>query len=411
VARESGKGRVEGALSGDFSHLLASAEERTARCDWASAARSYEQAAELLLRGGRAEQAWRAWTASGECWRRDDRPVSAERVLRRALELTEPTGSAAGATAPQLAAVLADLGAAEPAEDLLESVAAEQLPGAAPASLHDTRVGLLIALGRKESARVHLQALQGQSGAAELAVRFREAELSTHDGNLARARVAYRRLAVAVHRAGQPAGVGAALAGLAEVELLLGSERESLDRASAAAEAWTEASRRAPSWAAQAIGVRAMVALGVHPLPGMLDEGIAFAEDRGLIPLSAGLRVARGVALAEHAPESARVDLHRAMADAMSAGLPILVGQAAFELAVRVSRSETEQQSLLETASMALVSHVPLAARVALARARLLARFDACQARSVARSCVPLLDRMGMARDLVAARALVRHLG
>lgn len=398
-------------MSGDFTHLLASAEERTARCDWGAAARAYEEAAEIALRRGRAEQAWRAWTSAGECWRRDDRPVSAERVLRRALELTEPSGTAAAVTASQLAAVLGDLGAAEPAEDLLESIAAEQRPGAALATLHDTRVGLLIALGRKESARVHLQALQGSGESADLAVRFRQAELLAHDGDLARARAAFRRLVVSLHRAEQPAGVGAALAGLAEVELLLGAEREAIARARAAVESWTEASRRAPTWAAEAVAVRAMVAIGVHPIPALLDEGIAFAEDRGLIPLSAMLRIARGVALAEHAPDCARSDLRRAMADAMGAGLPVLVGQAAFELAARVSRSETEQQSLLETASMALVSHVPLAARVALARARLLARFDASQARSVARSCVPLLDRMGMARDLVAARALVRHLG
>ena len=60
---------------------------------------------------------------------------------------------------------------------------------------------------------------------------------------------------------------------------------------------------------------------------------------------------------------------------------------------------------------MASVSHVPLAARVALARARLLARFDPVQARRVARACLPRLEHMHMRREVLAARALVRQLG
>jgi tetratricopeptide (TPR) repeat protein len=395
----------------EYSHMMAAAERRTAHRDWGEAARSYEAAADLAVRSGSAEPAWRAWTAAGECWRRDDRPIEAERCLRRALELTEPAGTAAAATVPPLAAVLGDLGAAELAEDLLESVAAEQAPGALLAPLHDTRAGLLVGLGRKEAARVQVQSLRGCGKVADLPVRFRDAQLLALDGELGRARTAWRRLVATLHRGGEPAGVGAALSALGDVELLLGAEREAMLRYQAAAEAWEAAGRRAPAWFAHAGRVRAMVALGVHPLPAMLEEGIAFAEDRGMIPLASALRTARGAALAEHAPDRARADLERALEDAMTVGLPLQVGQAAYELATRLCLPETQQQNLLETAAMAFVSHVPLAARVALARARLLARFDAVQARTVARSCVPLLERMGMARDLVAARALVRHLG
>ncbi len=398
-------------MSADYTQMIAAAEQRSERRDWSEAARTYEAAAELAARTGRVEQAWRAWRSAGECWRRDDQPVAAQRCLRRALELTEPSGSAAAATVPSLAAVLGDAGRAEVAEDLLESIAAEQRPGALSPAFVDVRAGLLIGLGRKEAARVHVAALRAMGASGESAARFRDAQLLAYDGELTRARTAWRRMIVALHRAEELAGLGAALGALAEVELLLGAEREALDRFQASAEAWRSAGRLAPAWSAEAGRVRAMVALGIHPLPGLLDEGIAFAEDRGFVPLATSLRLARGVARADRDAAGARDDLDRALIDAMSSGATLLVGHAAFESAVRLCLPETTQQNLLETAAMAFVSHVPYAARVAVARARLLARYDAAQARTVARSCVPLLDRMGMARDLVSARALVRTLG
>lgn len=398
-------------MSADYTHMMTAAEARTACRDWSDAASTYSKAAEIALQSGRAEAAWRAWSASGECWRRDDRPVQAERCLRRALELTEPSGTAAAATAPGLAASLADVGATELAEDLLESIACEQVPGSVPATFLDTRVGLLIALGRKEAARLQLHALRSVGRMAGAAPRFREAQLQVLDGDLSKARGSWRRLVVELHRQEQSAGLAAGLASLAEVELLLGAEREAMARFQASAEAWREAGRPAPAWASEAGRVRAMVALGVHPLPGMLDEALQFAQERELVPLGIGLRIARGIALAERDHDRADEDLSIAMEDAMSAGLPVLVGTAAYERAVRLSFDQVEQKHLLDTAAMALVSHVPLAARVALARARLLARFDPVQSRAVARACLPLLDRMGMSRDALAARALVRQLG
>lgn len=398
-------------MASDYSHMISAAEARTASRDWAAAARTFASAAELALKQGRAEPAWRAWLWSGECWRRDDRPVNAERSLRRALELTEPSGSAAAATAPKLGAVLADLGLAELADDLMESIAAEQLPGAMPAAYLDTRIGLLLALGRKEAARIQIQALGATGPAGAVAAEYRRTTLFLLDGDLAQARQRSRRQLSAFQRDADPAAMASALMVLAQCELYLGAERESLARFQAAARAWRDAGRTALAWQAEAGAVRATLALGVHPLPGLLDPGISFAEERRLVPLGIRLRIARGIALAEHAPDLAHADLQRAMEDAMAAGLPLLVGQAAYERAVRLEPAELEQQNLLDTASMALVSHVPLAARVALARARLLARFDPAQARSVARACVPLLERMGMSRDLGTARVLVRHLG
>ncbi|TVQ94127.1 MAG: hypothetical protein EA397_03185 [Deltaproteobacteria bacterium] len=398
-------------MTADYSHMMTAAQASTASRDWGEAAQTFAAAAQLALNEGRAQPAWRAWLSAGECWRRDDRPTEAELCLRRALELTEPSGTAAAATAPKLAAVLADLGLAELADDLLESISTEQLPGSMPAAFLDTRIGILISLGRKEAARIQLQALSSTGPSGLLAADYRRTLLYLLDGDLARARQCSRKQLSALQRDGDPAAVASGLMVLAQCELYLGAEREALARYQAAANAWREAGREALAWHAEAGAVRATLALGVHPLPGLLDAGITFAKERDLVVLGIRLRIARGIALAEHAPGRAYLDLQQAMEDAMAAGLPLLVGQAAYERAVRLEPSETEQQHLLDTASMALVSHVPLAARVALARARLLARFDPAQARSVARACVPLLERMGMSRDLVAAKVLVRHLG
>lgn len=399
-------------MSADFSQMMLDAEARSEERDWAAAADGFAAAAHLAGMNGRVPEAWRAWTQAGECWRRADEPRRAERSLRRALELTEPGGSASEATAPKLAAVLGALGAAERAEDLLEATAAEQAPRSVSPVFTDTRIGLLTALGRKEAARVLLGSLSAadRSG-ADLAARFRTAQLLVLDGELCRSRNAYRRLVVALHReSGAEAGLGTSLAGLAEVELLLGDERDALGHFESAERAFADAGREALRWVAQHGRVRAMVALGVQPLPGLLDHGISFAEDRGLVPLAAGLRLARGIARADVDPDAAVADLVGAMDDAMGAGLPVLVGRAAFARAVRLPCADQERQTLLETAAMALVSHVPLAARVALARARHVARFDPVQARIVARACLPRLEGMGMSRDALAARNLLRLL-
>lgn len=399
-------------MSADFSEMMLDAEARSEERDWSAAADGFAAAAHLAGMNGKVPEAWRAWTHAGECWRRADQPRRAERCLRRAMELTEPGGSASAATAPKLAAVLGSLGAAERGEDLLETTAAEQSPRAVPAVFTDTRIGLLIALGRKEAARVLLGSLAvATDEGAVLAARFRTAQLLCLDGELARSRNAYRRLVVSLHReSGAEAGLGAALSGLAEVELLLGDDRDALGHFDAAESAFAEAGRDALQWGAQQGRVRAMVALGVQPLPALLDVGITFANERGLMPLDAGLRLARGIARADVDPDSAAADMTEAMDDAMGAGLPVLVGRAAFARAVRLPCADQERQTLLETAAMALVSHVPLAARVALARARHLARFDPVQARFVARACLPRLEAMGMSRDALAARNLLRLL-
>lgn len=399
-------------MAADFPELMDEGARHVAECAWGEAAEVYARAAHFAGMRGRVPDAWRAWRAAGECWRRDDQPREAERCLRRAFELTEPGGEAAELTAPVLAGVLGDLGEAEAAEDLLESVAAEHGSRTPAPTFIDTRLGLLLQLGRKEAARVLLASLEDGAGPARLAWRMRTAQLQTIDGELARARTGWRRLGVELGRDELTApGVPAALIGLAEVLVLLGEEREALEHFQVAAEGAREVGRHSLAWRAEAGRVRAMVDLGVQPMPGMLDAGVAFAEGRGLRPLEASLRLARGLSTVEHAPERAEEDLSLAMDLAMQAGLTVLVGRAAYARALRLPGADPQRRHLLDTAAMAVVSHVPLAARVALARARLLARFDPLQARSVARACLPRLERMGMTRDLLAARALVRQLG
>lgn len=399
-------------MSVDFTDMMAHAAASTAHRDWGAAADAYAAAAHLAGMRGRVPEAWQAWRAAGECWRRADRPGDAERCLRRALKLTELDGSAAAATAPALAAVLGDVGHLEAGEDLLESVAAEQAGRRLPASFVDTRVGLLIQLGRKEAARVLLANLEPADGDEHRARAFRQAQLHALDGALHRARRVWRGLLADLRAEGDDAaGRAVSALGLAEVELLRGEDREALDLFEVATVAARAAGRESLCWQAEAGRVRAMVALGIEPLPGLLDRGLEWAGDRDLRPLEARLRMARAMACAGRHPDAAADDLQVAMDLAMQTGQPLLVGRAAFERAVRLPGTDAERQTLLETAAMAVVSHVPLAARVALARARLLARFDPGQARAVARACLPGLERMGLSRELLAARHLVRQLG
>ncbi|MFK7929764.1 MAG: hypothetical protein AB8H79_16345 [Myxococcota bacterium] len=400
-------------MSGEYTDMIQKAEAHTAAGDWRSAAADYAEAAHLAGMSGLAEPAWRSWLAAGSCWRREDELHEASRCLRRAMSLVEHGGEAEAATVPHLAAVLLDRGEAEAAEEMFESSSAGVPTGSMSAIYLDTRIGTLLALGRKEAARLLLANLQTRTEpAAVLAAKVRDTQIRGLDGDLGRARNAWRRLVVTLYNDEQArAGVGAALAGLAEVELLLGETRSAVERFEEASAAWRDAGRLSAAWRADARRVCAMVALGVQPLPGLLNPGFEYAEQRGLVPLVALLHLARGIGLAATSPGLGEEDLAAATELSMQIGVPLLVGRTAYERALRLPGTDRQRLNLLDTAAMALVSHVPLAARVALARARLIAQFDPVQAREVARMCLPRLDAMNMSRDAVAARALLRHLG
>jgi hypothetical protein len=400
-------------LNAPYADCVQAASADVARKAWVEAAQWYVRAATEAASRASVEQAWSAWVSAGECSRRADLPEQARRCFARALDLCDPDGTAAARTAPGLAAALGDLGAAEEAEELMEALAAEQGARPLPAPWLDTRIGLLVALGRKEGARVHAAALDRDgSPEAKLAQRFRAAQFQVLDGDLTKARSAWRKLAASLQAEdGAQAGVAAALDALAEVAMLQGEEREALDHFAAAAAAARSAGRAALAWGAEAGQVEAQVALGVQPLSARLDEGVAWAEDRSMMPLASRLRMARGLARVEREPGRAEEDLAAASDMAMASNLPLLVGRAALTRALRLPVRDEERRNLLDTASIALVSHVPLAARAALARARHLARTDPAQARTVARTCLPRLEAMGMGRDILAARALVRQLG
>lgn len=405
--------KPRGIVSADYDEIMQDAEARVARQEWSGAAEAFASAAHVAGMSGRTEPAWRAWLAAGACWRRADQPIDAERSLRRAMGLVELGGEAALATIPHLAGVLLDRGQPEAAEELFEGAVAEVAARSESPTFLDTRIGVLLALGRKEAARVLLASLSTRKEPdAVLAAKVRETQIRALDGELSRARGAWRRMVVTLYNdPATRAGAGAALAGLAEVELLLGETRSALERFEESARAWREVGRRSLAWQAEARRVGAMVTIGVQPMPGMLDSAFAFAEDRGMKPLLARLHLARGVGQAGNDPDRAEEDLAVATELAMQMGLPLLVGRTAYERAMRLPGSDQQRLNLLDTAAMALVSHVPLAARVALARARLLAGFDPAQARSVARTCLPHLEAMNMSRDATAARSLLRHLG
>ncbi|MFT7518196.1 MAG: tetratricopeptide (TPR) repeat protein [Kiritimatiellia bacterium] len=381
--------------------------------DWDEQARSFADAAHHAAMRGGVEDAWRAWISAGECWSRADRPANAERSYRRAQHLTEIGGSAYLLTTVRLAGILAQLGEPEFAEEMLETLVADQPLCASSPQVLDTRIALLVSLGRKEAARVLFQVLQESAEpAAGLASRYRRAQLDMLDGRLGRASGTWKRMLGSLDRdATTRAGLGGVYSGLAEVSLLRGQERDAMDLFDKAAGCHRRAGRQSLAYGAVAGRVRAMVALGVQPLPTLLDGAIEFAKERRLRPLQIGLVTSAALAVREVNPGRADELLAGAIELAMNIGLPLGVGRAVYHRAVYLPASDAQRLDQLDMAALALVSHAPLAAKVGLARARLLARGAPAKARLVARACIPQLERMGMTRELMVARALLRQLG
>lgn len=345
--------------------LLERARALTAARRWGEAAMAWADVALACEQRSRRDDARAAWDAAGEAWRRDDRPGPAARALGRAVELAD-RGDGGAVARVKLAGVLGELGRHEQAEELCRE-ALEQAPyGPVHGLALDTLVGVFQATGQKDRARPLVQSLEA-TGLTNLrtASQFRAGQLHRMDGELDQAETCFHAVVEALaDRPEAASGVAAARGELAELALLRGEIAEAVDFFENAEAEHRRMGRRALSYRCEAGRIRATVEGGLQPLHPRLDEGLAFAEARGMPVLEVDLRIARGMARAGSDPAGATQDLGRAAADADQLGLVLRSGRARYERASRVEAPAADRIELLEEALEQLADAVPWLSRV-----------------------------------------------
>lgn len=344
-----------------FTALVEAATRHQAAREWEAAAGAFVEAARVAVDAGALPAARQALQAAGDLFRRDDRPAEASRALR--LALSYAASPAEGAVLHlQLAGVCGELGAAEEGLAHLDRAAA-----AAPEGLRgpilDTRLGLVLGHRRKEEARPLARALAEEGGAAAVAARFRQGQLARLDGDLPAARAHQREvLARLADQPGAEAGVGAARMELAECDLLDGDAVAAVRSLEVARREHEAAGRRGLALRAEAARVRAAAEAGLAVFPGPIREGLAYAEERGLVLLSIELRLAAAAALAGGDPAQARSFAEAAVTVADGCGARISAGRGRAILAGLSAGAERERHRAQARADLA--DHVLLARRL-----------------------------------------------
>lgn len=275
---------------------------------WAEAGEAFGAVALKAARVRERRQCREAAERAIDCFRRDDRPAAAARMARLAID----HGAEPVVLRVQLAAVLLDAGQVAAARDL--SAEATELPAdeATRALALDTAAGMALAAGEVEEARRRLDALValGLPG-AEVAARFRRAQLDRLDGAVDAAESSFLALATELHS--HPGPSAAAWGEAGEVRLLRvrarpGAHAEpALEAFRASAEAWTRAGRRAGMMRAEAWTLRARAEAGELVAPGPILTALGYARERELPLLEADLSVALAVVTGDPAPALAAI--------------------------------------------------------------------------------------------------------
>lgn len=393
----------------ELSDVMGRADVHVAEAAWGAAAVLYAHGAAIASRAGDRTTAGLAWERAGECWRRDDRPSSAAQALELAVSHAGETAAGSSARV-KLAAVMGELAQSEVATRLCEAALGGTSDASTRAIALDTWVDALLALGRREEARVRLDELGRVAvGGLATAKLFREAQVARLYGRLDDATTALSAALTALGEApGALVGVAAAEAELAEVAALRGDLADALQLYDGAMHKFQSLGRFSLGWRAEAGRVRAAVDVGLRPLTSLLDEGVLYAEGRGLIVLELDLRLARAVGTREGRDGTAPVaDLTRAIELASRGGLLHRRGRARIELA---RHRREHAPTLTAQAEADLVGHEPWAARARLARAHAVREFEPALARDLALSAFARFEAMDMARDADDANALSQEL-
>lgn len=285
----------------------AEALERAAK--WSEAGDAWRQLAETAAARGHGNAPDLAVRAA-DAFRRDDRPAAAARMIRLALTLRPATVH----DAAQLAGALADAGEIEAAADIAAAAVDGAEDQAGRALALDVATGTGLAAGRVPRARAFAAELEASPlVGAQLAARFRKAQLARLDGDLRYATAAWRGLVAQLTPHAAAAGaLASAWMELGETAVLRAAcraagvawfaaqedpdaveEAEAEANFSAAAAAWTRAGRRAGLFRAEAWRLRVRA---VQPtISTAIDTAIGYAQERGLAPLEAELRGLRAV--------------------------------------------------------------------------------------------------------------------
>jgi hypothetical protein len=352
-----------------FARLIAKAEEASERGDWASAAHGWTAASALAERADRPALEGQLLATAGEAFRRADRPTDA----LNALEMAMARGHADARTRTALSAVLASM--ARPAAALAAARAAGDHVLA-----RDAVAGVLLATGTRTELERAWRAID-----SPLAATFRRAQWLRLSGRLDEAREALVELERDADVAA--AGRGGIRLERAEIDALQGDLAAAVEVFEAAAHDQESAGRMALVWAVTAAHGRCLLDAGLD-VAFPLDQGIAWADERGLAVLAWDLELVRARAQGNSRVLAALHDR------ASAAGLIRRAGRAS--LARAEHAAGPMRLVYLTTARNELAEDLPLTWRVATAHAEALAELDPEAGARAARQVVTAVERAGM---------------
>ena len=392
----------DGALPEDLKQRIHEAREAS---DWSTLATIWEGVLEVAVTDNNADLAREASIRVADALRRDDRPAATLKALKRSLDLVEQPALRA-LQEVQLVGALMDAGYLEVAEQLGRERVAACEAGPVRTIALDTLAGVLMARGDVIGLKGVVHRLRDEAkGPAAISARFRAAQVARLDGHIGEA--AEELGAVAQSLASMKGGHGgeaAAWSELAELCLLRGDSDEALGFFDRAAHAWSKAGRRVGVFTVEAGRSMAAVANGATTfLPGLLDEPVTYAEERGMPLLESRLRLARGLCRHLSGSTVAMVDVQAAMLLADTAGAPFLAGRIRYE-GWRHGLLDVEQ---LRKAVEQLTGNQPWYARAVVGLADALLDEEPAEALQLAAVALARLSFMDLPHDQEAARAVL----
>ncbi|MCP4808168.1 MAG: hypothetical protein GY913_31070 [Proteobacteria bacterium] len=378
---------------------------------WSEAAEAWRRVVELSMQAGELEQARAGVNERIEALRRDDRPGAMLVVLKQAQGLAEGPGKVR--LDIQIIAALADAGQLKAAASTATELLSRTTHPGLRVVVADTLCGVLLSRGDVLGLSGLVERLSAEAqGPAAIAATFRRAQLNRLQGRLEDASDALMRVhqTLAPHRSAATAA-GAALTEIADICLIKGENDEAFAFLHGAAGHFAEDGRRAATFQLEAQRAMAVLSSGAMTfLPGLLDNAVAYAEDRGLPLLEARCRLARGLCRAASGSEAAWGDLDAAVLLADHAGAPILAGRARLErfLAGWGPEGAEPQLEELRDAVEHLTGDRVWHTRAMTVLATRLAKRRPGEAIELAGRAVARFQGMGLDADEAQARAVLR---
>lgn len=193
---------------------------------------------------------------------------------------------------------------------------------------------------------------------------------------------------------------------LGRVLYFAGEEHAALTLCDEVIAGWYSRGERGRALEAEGLRTRIMLAIGIQPLPSILTRGITYAQERGLRPLEARLLIARAESTGSVGDAAAQKDARTAMDLGLACAIPEIVALAGLALA-KLDPSHSHYR--LQTALMAAGSFAPLRTQCRLREVQMLCTSDWNKAVSKVDRVLEDATRMGMRRERLVARSMVRQ--